>query len=146
MVQPITYAPKLITLHASGGETTTAGTNGTAVQIAGVSRMIALLEALISATEAGDTLDVYVDISLDNSTWLNAIHFTQQAGNGAAFKEFAVLDPSAPGVAVVNVTADAAAAAVRPSLFGMYIRARWVVVDTGGAAPSHTFSVVALVM
>ena len=146
MVQPITYAPLLITLHASGAETTTAGTNGTAVQIAGVSRMIVLLDASVSATEAGDTLNVYVDVSLDNSTWMNAVHFTAQAGNGAAFKEFAVLDPSAPGTAVVNVTADAAAAAVRPSLFGMWIRARWIVVDTGGAVPSHTFSVVALVM
>jgi len=40
-------------------------------------------------------------------------------------------------------TSDAASAAVRGDAFGSQIRARWVVVDGGGAGdPSFTFSVI----
>lgn len=132
-----------ITLAASAARTASA--NGTAVQINGERRRFIIVNRITaSATDAGDTLDVYVDFSLDNTTWYNAVHFTQQAGNGAARTEYAVLDPSNPGTSVINVTADAAAAAVRPALFGPYIRARWAMVDGGGDAnTSHTFSVIA---
>lgn len=130
-----------ITLAVSAART--ANGNGNAVFIGGERRRFVVVNAItVSATEAGDTLDVYVDFSLDGTTWYNAIHFTQQAGNGVARTEFAVLDPANPGTAVVNVTADAAAAAVRPALFGPYMRARWAIVDGGGNAnSSHTFSV-----
>jgi hypothetical protein len=132
-----------ITLAALAART--AGANGDAVFLGGERRRFVIVNAITaSATDAADTLDVYVDFSLDNVTWYNAVHFTQQAGNGAARTEYAVLDPSNPGTSVVNVTADANAAAVRPSLFGPYIRARWAIVDGGGNAnSSHTFSVIA---
>jgi hypothetical protein len=132
-----------ITLAASAART--AGANGDAVFLGGERRRFVIVNAITaSATDAGDTLDVFVDFSLDNVTWYNAVHFTQQAGNGAARTEYAVLDPSNPGTSVVNVTADANAAAVRPSLFGPYIRARWAIADGGGNAnSSHTFSVIA---
>jgi hypothetical protein len=121
----------------------TAGANGTAVYVGGErKRFIVVNRITVSAHEAGDTLDVYVDVSLDNSIWHNAIHFTQQAGNGAARTEYAVLDPSNPGTSVINVTTDAAAAAVRPALFGPYMRARWAIADSGDADSSHTFSVI----
>ena len=130
-----------LTLAASAARTASA--NGTAVQINGERRRFVIVNRITaSATAAGDTLDVYVDFSLDGTTWYNAVHFTQQAGNGAARTEYAVLDPSNPGTSVINVTADAAAAAVRPALFGPYMRARWAMVDAGGDAnTSHTFSV-----
>lgn len=131
-----------ITLAASAAHTASA--NGTAVQINGERRRFIIVNRITaSATDAGDTLDVYVDCSLDGTTWYNAVHFTQQAGNGAARTEYAVLDPSNPGTSVINVTADAAAAAVRPALFGPYIRARWAIVDSGDGNSSHTFSVIA---
>ena len=131
-----------ITLAASAART--AGANGTAVNIAGERRRLIIVNAITNSdTDAGDTLDVYIDFSLDNVTWYNAVHFTQQAGNGAARTEYAVLDPSNPGTSVINVTTDAAAAAVRPALFGPYIRARWAIVDSGDANSSHTFSVLA---
>lgn len=132
---------EVITLAASAART--AGANGTAVYVGGErKRFIVVNRITASLTDAGDTLDVYVDVSLDNSVWHNAIHFTQQAGNGAARTEYAVLDPSNPGTSVINVTADAAAAAVRPALFGPYMRARWAIVDSGDANQSHTFSVI----
>jgi len=133
---------EIITLAAAAARTASA--NGTAVYVGGERRRHLILCAITASLhEAGDTLDVYIDFSLDNLTWYNAVHFTQQAGNGAARTEYAVLDPSNPGVAVVNVTADAAAAAVRPALFGPYMRARWALVDSGDHDTSHTFSVVA---
>jgi hypothetical protein len=132
-----------ITLAALAART--AGANGDAVFLGGERRRFVIVNAITaSATDAADTLDVYVDFSLDNVTWYNAVHFTQQAGNGAARTQFAVLDPSNPGTAAVTVTSDAAAGAVRPALFGPYIRARWAIVDGGGNAnSSHTFSVIA---
>ncbi|MCX6069448.1 MAG: hypothetical protein NTU91_01110, partial [Chloroflexi bacterium] len=88
-----------------------------------------------------DTLDVFVDVlAPDLTTWLNAIHFTQVLGNGGAKKFFAVLDPSNPGTAVIDASADAAAAAVRPALFGPQLRGRYTVVDPGWGAASFTFS------
>lgn len=132
---------RALTLAASAART--AGANGSAVAMHDVSRLLVLLDITASATDAGDTLDVYVDVSPDNATWLNAIHFTQQAGNGAACKQFAVLDATNPGATVTDVTSDAAAGAVRPGLFGAYVRARWAIADVGGDDASHTFSVTA---
>lgn len=135
---------KRLTLAASAART--ASGNGAAVEgLEWIRRLVVMLDITASATDAADTLDVYVDVlAPDGATWLNAVHFTQQAGNGAAAKQFAVLDPSNPGTDVVAVTADAAAGKVRPALFGYAVRARWAIVDGGGDAnSSHTFSVTA---
>ena len=129
------------TLAASSARTS--GANGDWVFFGGErDRFIFLLDITASATDAADTLDVYIDISFDGTNSAgNAAHFTQQAGNGAAASEIAVLDSQTPGTSVITVTSDAAAAAVRPSLFGAYYRARWAIVDSGDANSSHTFSV-----
>lgn len=132
---------ELITLAASAARTS--GANGDWIFVGGErQRFIILCDITASATDAGDTLDVYIDVSFDGTNSAgNAVHFTQQAGNGAARKEFAILDPANPGTSVINVTSDAAAAAVRPALFGPYFRARWAIADSGDANQSHTFSV-----
>ncbi len=131
-----------ITLSASSAKVATG--DGTGVFIGGERKRFIVINAITaSATAAGDTADVYVDFSLDNVTWYNAVHFTQQAGNGAARTEYAVLDPSAPAAVIIDVTTDAASGVTRPSLFGPYMRARWVLVDGGGGDTSHTFSVIA---
>ena len=107
-------------------------------------RLIVTCRITASGGVAGDTLDAYVDVSPDNVLWLNAVHFTQQAGGGAARVEFAILDPAAPGAVVINATADAAAGVVRPAAWGSYIRARYTIVDAGAHGQSHTFSMHAL--
>jgi hypothetical protein len=131
------------TLAASAARTT--GASGTAVVVGGWRRAVVQLSVTASATDAADKLDVYVDVlAPDAVTWLNAIHFTQKDGNTAAIKEFAVLDSSNPGAVSINVTSDAASGVVRPALFGSQMRARWAIVDGGGAGDqSHTFAVTA---
>jgi len=138
----VMYAGSSMTLAASAARVASA--NGTSVVVGGERRRFIVVNAITaSATAAGDTADIYVDFSLDGTTWYNAVHFTQQAGNGAARTEYAVLDTSAPGTSAIDVTTDAASGAVRPALFGPYLRARWVLVDGGGGDTSHTFSVIA---
>ncbi len=138
----VMYGGSSMTLAASAARVASA--NGTSVFVGGERKRFIVVNAITaSATAAGDTADIYVDFSLDGITWYNAVHFTQQAGNGAARTEYAVLDASAPGTSAIDVTTDAASGAVRPALFGPYLRARWVLVDGGGGDTSHTFSVIA---
>lgn len=134
---------EVITLKESGAVTVTAGTNGTGVYIGGERRRyIFLLTVTAAATEAGDTLDAYIDWSFDDSTYINGGHFTQCVGNGGAKKYYMVFDPSAPGTSVIDATSDAANSAVRPALFGPYVRTRYVVVEANANAnSSFTFSV-----
>lgn len=130
------------TLASSAARTATAGTNGTAVFFGGErKRLVVLLNVTAAGTEVDDTLDVYIDHSFDNATWFNGGNMTRVLGNGGAKKFFAVFDPSAPGTSAIDVTSDAASGAIRPSTFGAYIRARWIIVDAGGTAASFTFSV-----
>jgi hypothetical protein len=134
---------EVITLKASGAITATAGTNGTAVEVHGErNRFIFILDVTAAATEVDDTLDVYIDWSIDNVTYYNGGHFTQCLGNGGAVSYYMVFDPSAGVATDVDVTADQAVSTVVPSLFGPYVRARWVEVDPGAGASSFTFSVI----
>ncbi len=132
---------RALTLAASAARV--ASGNGDAVFCGDLTRLVVLLSITASATAAGDTADIYIDFSPDGVTWINGCHFEQQAGNGAAVKRVAVFDVSAPGTATLAVTADAAAGAVRPAVFGQYVRVRWVLVDGGGGDTSHTFVVTA---
>jgi hypothetical protein len=137
----------LYTLADLTAATTTAGTNSTAVNVGGYwNRAVVVLDHTGSGADAPDTLDVYVDLSLDGSKWIPAIHFTQKAGNAAASTEIAILDPSNPGTDTVVVTSDPAAAKVRPAVFGLHMRERHVIVNgAGGNEPHHDFKVTAYV-
>ena len=136
---------EVLTLFASAARGAGVNQAGTAVIVNGERSRFAV-ELVVSAaqTEVTDTLDVFLDVlAADGVTWLNAIHFTQVLGNGGAKKYFAVLDPSNPGTAVIDASADAAAGAVRPGLFGPQLRGRYTIVDAGGAAAGFTFAVTA---
>lgn len=105
-----------------------------------------VLNVTAAGTDAGDTLDVYVDVSPDDgTTWLNAIHFTQVLGNGGAKKFVATLntgdlqnDPDA----VLDATSDASAGVVRNIGCFDCIRYRGVVVD-GDANGGFTYTLTA---
>lgn len=130
------------TLAPSAARTDASGATLAPVKIpTDATRAEILLNITASATEAGDTLDVYIDVSPDGgTTYINAVHFTQQAGNGAAKKMVAVLDPSNPGTSVFDVTSDCASGAVRPALWGTDMRLRYTIVEVTGDNASHTFS------
>lgn len=140
---------ELLTLLTSAARTdTTANNTGSAITgLTWRNRYIIVLNCTSAATEAGDTLDVYIDVTIDGTTWLNAVHFTQILGNGGAKKEYAVLDPSAPGTSTIAATSDAASGVVRPSMFGAQMRVRWTIVDVATLGnQSFTFGVTAFVI
>jgi len=113
---------------------------GTAVPFYGErSRYIILLNVTVCDTDATDTLDVYVDVLVSGTTWVNAVHFTQRIGTDAATQEFAILDATNPPATVTDVTTDAADGVVRPEVFGSQLRARWTMVDAVTGA--FTFAV-----
>lgn len=138
---------RAVTLRASSAVAAAGTVNETAVTNLGAYKQLqVLLDVTAAATDVNDTLDVYIDTSIDGgTTWNNIIHFNQALGNGGAKQFWATVDPGgAPGTATIAVATDAAAAVVRPSMFGDQVRVRHVTVDPTGANMSFTFSVLAL--
>lgn len=138
-----------IQLLASAEHTVEADAVGASIDVGDFNKAIVILDITASATDAGDTLDVMIDVSWDGGTvWYNAIHFTQQAGNGSAAKEMAMLDAAAylsDPDAVLAVTADAGSGVVRQGLVGPLMRVRSTVVRVTGTDEAHTFSVEAYI-
>lgn len=100
------------------------------------------LDVTAAATEAGDTLDVYVDTSFDGGvTFVNIGHFTQVLGNGGA-KRFIMAFKAAPIAASnsVSATADQAASAALQIGIGDRIRYRSVAVNATTVNNSFTYS------
>lgn len=108
----------------------------------GFRELCAILNVTAAATEATDTLDVFIDASIDGgTTWINIMHFTQVLGNGGA-KKHVNISVSDASVAF-DAASDLAAGATPRSLVGSVFRPRWTVVDAGGAAASFTFGITA---
>ena len=104
--------------------------------------LVVTLDVTAAATDAGDTLDVYIDTSFDGgATFVNIGHFTQVLGNGGA-KRFIMSFKAAPIAASNSVvaTADQAASAALQIGFGESIRYRAVGVNTSTVNNSFTFS------
>lgn len=104
--------------------------------------MLVQLDVTAAATDVGDTLDVYIDMSIDGGTkWNNVIHFTQVLGNGGAKTFVAVIKNDNPGAsAVFATTSDASAGATRQIGFGDRIRYRAAAVDASTQNVSFTYS------
>lgn len=103
---------------------------------------VATLDVTAAATDAGDTLDVYLDTSFDGGvTWVNIGHFTQLAGNGGA-KRFIMAFKAAPVASSNSVlaTTDQTAANALQIGFGDRFRYRAVEANTSTANSSYTFS------
>ena len=126
------------TLLASATRTDTGSTGSPSVKV--WRKGIFLLDVTATAGDATDYLDAYIDVlAPDGVTWLNAIHFTQVAGNSAAIKHYAVLDSTNVAATTFNVTSDCASGVTKPYLTGPATRGRYTIVATG----SVTFSVTA---
>ena len=83
-----------------------------------------------ATTDAGDTLDVFVDTSFDRgTTWINIVHFAQSTGTSEPDRAVAIVSPSGSAMtAPTDVAADAAAGAVRHFL-GDRVRVRYTMVQ-----------------
>jgi hypothetical protein len=140
-------SPESVTLFASAVRATAVANSAGVAAIYPWKRAVVLLNLTAAAGAGGDVLDVYVDVlGPDGATWLNAVHFTQIAGDSAAIKHYAVLDASAPAATSFNVTADCASGVTKPYLWGPQIRGRYTLVDAGAHGQSVTFSLKAILV
>lgn len=138
-------AQKLTLFASATRAAAVANSAGTMFNVEAGTRALILLDLTATAGAVGDTLDVYVDVSVDGSKWLNAAHFTQLAGDAAAMSAYVILDPTTPGTAPIVTTSDCGSGVVRPSAWGRYMRGRYTLVDAGAHGQSATFSLVALI-
>lgn len=106
----------------------------------GFKRLAAVLDVTAAATETADKLDVMIDVSMDGSTWVNVIHFTQHAGDGGAAKYFAATPDVGSGVEEA-VTSDVAAGGTPRVFFGRYVRVRQTITEASTDNASFTYSV-----
>ena len=104
-------------------------------------RIVVVCSVANASTDAEDTLDNYIDMSIDGSVWYNVIHFTQTVGTDADIVETAILDASNPGTDVVDITTECVAGKVRPASAGNFIRARAVVVADEDDQEDQSFDV-----
>jgi len=136
---------KPLTLRASsaqvaGSETGTEANSGAHKHQKIYTAAVFFLDVTALANDVNDTLDVYIDVSLDGGTsWINAIHFPQILGNGSAAKHVAKLNHSIATPLHV-VTADLAANAARQIGLGTMIRYRGDVVDPTGSNATFTYT------
>lgn len=134
-----------VTFKASGAQTDS--TTGDAVTVNGsYTDATFILDVTALATETADKLDVFIDVSPDGGqTWLNAVHFTQQDGDGSAAKLVAKMskgallnDPDAD----LAVTSDAAESVVRNLFVGNTWRYRSTITDATTDNASFTYSLI----
>jgi hypothetical protein len=97
------------------------------------------LKVTSAATGSGDTLNVYVQHSVDGgTTWDDFISFTQVLGNGGAKHFIAPWMTDATAPAGMHAAQDAALAAgsIQQGPTGESWRVKWVI---AGGGPSFTF-------
>ena len=134
---------RAVTLFASAnriasGAITNSLSNTYALQGVPFKRAIFLLDVTATNGNATDYLNAYIDVRGPGGTWLNAIHFTQVAGDGAAIKHYAALDTANVAATTFDVTADCASGVTKPYLWGDAVRGRFSLVDTGDVTFSLT--------
>ena len=100
--------------------------------------LIAELDVTAAATETGDTLDVYIQTTVDGTNWVDIVHFTQVLGDGGAKRYYTKVVRDL-AMTEFETTASFSAASVRGILGNRY-RARWAITDASTANASFTFS------
>lgn len=136
----------MITLLASAARTVTAGATAAvpeavAIALAKAKCALYMLDVTAAATDVGDTLDVYIQSSIDGTTWDDFIHFTQVLGNGGAKKLIAAHNSTITPTTAMGPAVDGAlAAGVKQGPVGSQFRIKYVIVDADANA-SFTFSI-----
>lgn len=129
-----------VVLSASAAKTATS-TGTTAITGYGCyTSAVFELDVTAAATAAGDTLDVFIQTSVDGTNYVDIVAFTQVLGDGGAKRYYAKVNS---GVALTMFeNATALSAGVR-NILGDKYRVRWVLVDATTDDASFTFSVTA---
>ena len=100
------------------------------------------LDLTNAATDAADTLNVFVQTKSDGTNWVDVVHFTEVLGNGSnALRYYSKVAAGTDDLEFEDGTA-LASGSVR-HLLGIEWRARWAIVDSGNADQTFTFSVTA---
>lgn len=108
--------------------------------IAKASRSLFLLEVTAAATAAGDTLNVFVQSSVDGTVWDDFIHFTEVLGDGGAKKFLAAWNGVITPTTALGPPADGTlSAGVKQGPVGSQFRVKWVIVDATTDDASFTF-------
>lgn len=138
------YTDKKI-LFASGAHTV-GSANGTAVELpGGMTALGVMLDVTNAATASDDTLDVFIQTSMDGVNYVDVHHFTQVLGNGSNTLRYYAAVGFGDDEAEFEDGATLAAAASR-SLAGVTWRARYTIVDASTQDATFTFSVTATPM
>ena len=118
------------------------GTVGAGILGAGEAQAVEFeLDVTAAATEVDDTLDAFIQTTIDGTNWIDVVAFTQVLGNGGAKRHVAKILRSEPQ-AMFEASATLAAGSIR-HILGKRYRARWVITDAGADNASFTFSVTA---
>jgi hypothetical protein len=107
----------------------------------GFGQLVVVLDVTAALAAGGDTLDVYLDSSIDGAIWVNIAHYTQVVGGGGA-KRFVSIHPRSGTATITDVTTDLVAGNLR-SFIGSHLRVRETVVNAGAGAQSFTYGMTA---
>lgn len=110
---------------------------------AGIVAAVFQLDVTAAATAVGDTLDVYIQHTVDGTNYDDFVHFTQVLGNGGAKRFMARWNGiGAAPESELGAPQDAAmSAGVLQQPVGNTWRVKWVIVDADTDDASFTFSV-----
>ena len=134
-IRPVRKFYESVALQASAAQTATG--QSAAVKLPYEWKSVTFeLDLTAAATVVGDTLDVTIQTKVDQTNWLDIVHFTQAVGNGGS-KRYVVSLSTGVNQAMYEVGTALAAGSVR-NVWGDEFRVSWVI---AGASPSFTFSV-----
>jgi hypothetical protein len=98
------------------------------------------LNCSVQAKDVGDTLDVYVQTSLDGgTTWVDVVHFTQLLGNTGGAKVYYAKIAAVTALTMFETAAALTAGNVR-DLIGTHLRAKYVITNDSDDPIDTTFT------
>ena len=130
---------EISTILSSTTETESGTGSSASIITAWCTSVIFQLDVTAAATDAGDTLDVSVQTTIDGTNWFDVVAFTQVLGNGGAKRHVAKVNATA-NQATFEASASLSAGSERDVL-GAKFRAKWTIADAGTDNASFTFAV-----
>jgi len=129
---------EVVTLAASEARTET-GNTSSSVRLPNARGFAFALDVTAAATDASDTLDVFVQTKIDGTNWVDVLAFTQVTGNGGTKRHIGTINPTNATTMFENGSA-LSAGSVR-HITGDEWRVRWSIDDQASDDASFTFSV-----